>query len=260
MPKFAITRDGVRVAYEAFGQGAPLILVHGLGDERSIWEEVVQRLEPHYTCITLDLRGHGQTTGASRFDPFELMHDLEAVINDSGTRRPALVGHSLGAFVATMYAALSSRPVRSIVNVDQALELEALSAAVRPHEASLRAGRVKEVFFEVLGVDGAGPLRPEQRARLERTRESLAPEVVLGLCGPFFEISLAPFLERVERALERVQVPYLCLFGHDASPSYLAWLRGHIPVAEVESWSGLGHFMHLIEPERFCERVRQFVG
>ncbi|MDB4990344.1 MAG: alpha/beta hydrolase fold [Myxococcaceae bacterium] len=258
--KFAITRDGVRVAYDTVGGGAPLVFVHGLGDERSIWQPVISLLAPHYTCITLDLRGHGQTTGALKFDPFELANDLEAVILEAGLRKPVLIGHSLGAFVATMYAAAARGPVGAVVNVDQLLMLDDWGAIVKPHEAALRAGHVREVSFKVLEPVGLGPLTAAQRARLDASRESLPPEVVLGVWGPFFEAKFDAVLARVERAIERISAPYLSLFGHEAAPAYLTWLRARLRHGQVESWSGLGHFLHLVEPDRFADRIKQFVG
>jgi pimeloyl-ACP methyl ester carboxylesterase len=257
--RFAITRDGVRVAYQVVGQGAPLLLIHGLGDDRTLWSELSARLSPHYTCITLDLRGHGETTGSLSFGLFELSRDLEAVVSEARLRNVALVGHSLGAFVATLYAA-SSPWVRAVINIDQPLMLDAFAPIVRPHEAALRQGKVKEVYFEVTEALGLGPMPPALRARLEATREQLAPEVVLGVWGPMLDPTVTNLDVRMAEVLTRVTAPYLCLFGHDAAPEYLAWLRAQLPQVEVESWSGLGHFLHLLEPARFCERVRQFVG
>ena len=258
MVSYAITRDGVRIAYESVGHGKPLLLVHGLGDDRSIWNGIVHMLAPRYTCVTLDLRGHGQTTGGRDFDPFGLWRDIDAVVTDAGLREPALIGHSLGAFVATLFAARQRERVRAVVNVDQSLALDAFAPAVRAHEAALRAGKVKEVFFDLLGATGLGPVSRALRERLERSRERLPAEVILGIWGPLFGTK-ERLDAQVERALAQVAAPYLCIFGQAAPAEYVAWLKRHLAQAEVESWTGLGHFLHLLEPERFCERVRQFI-
>ncbi|MDB4990448.1 MAG: hypothetical protein JWN04_5626, partial [Myxococcaceae bacterium] len=41
---------------------------------------------------------------------------------------------------------------------------------------------------------------------------------------------------------------------------YLTWLRARLRHGQVESWSGLGHFLHLVEPDRFADRIKHFVG
>jgi pimeloyl-ACP methyl ester carboxylesterase len=259
VPRFAITRDGVRVAYETVGHGPALVLIHGLGDDRSLWQSVVERLAPHFCCTALDLRGHGQTTGGVDFDPFGLQRDLEAVISDAGLRRPILIGHSLGGFVATTYAATFASTVHSVVNVDQPLAFEAFGTAVGPLEASLRRGEVGPVLMSVLAQIGLGPILPQLRARLSETRERLSKDVVLGVWAPFFEADLTPTLRRVDALLERLAAPYLCLLGREIEPAYASWLSQRAPHALLESF-GDGHYPHLVAPDRFVDRVRAFVG
>ena len=162
--------------------------------------------------------------------------------------------------MATLFAARTQKILRAIVNIDQALSLDGFALAVRPHEAALRAGRVSEVFFALLGPEGLGPISPTLRAQLERSRAGLPAEVMLGIWAPLFAAQGERLDAHIERALARVQVPYLCLFGQPAPREYLTWLQSHLAHVELESWPGLGHFLHLLEPERFCARVRQFVS
>jgi len=62
-----------------------------------------------------------------------------------------------------------------------------------------------------------------------------------------------------------VTVPLLSLHGLDAGPDYAAWLAARIPTATVEVWTDeqgrpLGHHPHLMAPERFVARVREFAA
>lgn len=41
-------------------------------------------------------------------------------------------------------------------------------------------------------------------------------------------------------------------------PAYAAWLTGLIPTATVELWEGLGHYPHLVDPDRFVRRLDEF--
>lgn len=260
MPSFAITRDGVRVAYEVTGVGAPLVLVHGLGDERSLWQPLIERFAPHFRCVSLDLRGHGQTTGAVDFDPLGLHRDLDAVICDAGLVRPVLIGHSLGGFAATTYAGSHAAKVRAVINVDQPLALDALAAAVTEHREALHAGEVSHVLMSVLALLGLGPLAHDLVQRLELTRAALHKDVVLGVWGPMLTGDLTATLTRMDALLGRIVAPYLCLLGRDVDPTYADWLASRLPEANLESWPGLGHFLHLVDPDRFVERVRHFVA
>ncbi len=63
------TDDDVEISYDRTGEGAPIVFVHGLTDRRSDWLPVIERLAPNFTCITLDLRGHGESGDAARLGP-----------------------------------------------------------------------------------------------------------------------------------------------------------------------------------------------
>jgi len=259
VPSFAITRDGVRVAYEQHGRGPPLVLIHGLGDDRTLWSPLVERFAPHFSCISLDLRGHGQTTGASDFDLFGLHRDVDAVVSELGVRRPLVLGHSLGGFVATTYAASQGAKVRATINVDQPLHLAPLASAVASYQSALQAGEIERVLMEVLDAIGLGPIPPALRSRLERTRAQLPKEVVLGVWGSLLQSDVGPLQQRVDDLLGRLVVPYLCLLGRE-DHAYAPWLRARVPHAELEGWGDLGHFLHLLEPDRFVRRVLAFAA
>ena len=51
--------NGIELFYEISGQGRPLILVHGNGEDHHIFDALVAKLKNHYTCYCIDSRGHG---------------------------------------------------------------------------------------------------------------------------------------------------------------------------------------------------------
>lgn len=57
-----------------------------------------------------------------------------------------------------------------------------------------------------------------------------------------------------------INVPYLSLHGIDPGPTYAMWLTARIPTAAVELWPDLGHYPHLVEPDRFVSRLDAFVA
>jgi pimeloyl-ACP methyl ester carboxylesterase len=109
--------------------------------------------------------------------------------------------------------------------------------------------------MELLG----GP-RPSERVRreLRAYRVEARRPVVLGLWLPLVEQTEAAVLATLTPLLRKIRAPYLSLHGSDPGPGYEAWLRELVPSARVETWDGLGHWLHRIEPERFLKRVREF--
>lgn len=96
------------LAYERFGEGAPLVLIHGLGHRRQAWYPVAHLLAPHRELILVDLPGHGTSPA---FEPrgrsFRqyLREEFEAFYSRLGLRRPHVAGNSLGGLIALEAAA-----------------------------------------------------------------------------------------------------------------------------------------------------------
>lgn len=96
------------LAYERFGEGAPLVLIHGLGHRRQGWYPVAHLLAPHRELILVDLPGHGTSPA---FEPrgrsFRqyLRDEFEAFYEHLGLRRPHVAGNSLGGLIALEAAA-----------------------------------------------------------------------------------------------------------------------------------------------------------
>jgi pimeloyl-ACP methyl ester carboxylesterase len=53
-------------------------------------------------------------------------------------------------------------------------------------------------------------------------------------------------------------VPYLSLHGIDPGPDYAPWLQHLVPTAAIEVWPEMGHYLHLVDPQRFLTRLSEF--
>jgi pimeloyl-ACP methyl ester carboxylesterase len=95
------------LALEVAGAGKPLVLLHGLATDRRIWRAVVPALARRRRVVSVDLPGFGASAPAG--EAFELDEVAERIARGLAARRITtpfdLVGHSLGAGVATTLAA-----------------------------------------------------------------------------------------------------------------------------------------------------------
>lgn len=55
----SLTPMAIDFAYEVSGEGPAIFFIHGIGARRSGWAKVIEALRDRYTCISYDLRGHG---------------------------------------------------------------------------------------------------------------------------------------------------------------------------------------------------------
>jgi len=77
---------------------------------RQTWNPITSLLAQDFTCVRMDLRGHGASSAAPEYSMQSLVGDVRAVVEEVGLGEPAVVGHSLGASVAAVYAAATRMP------------------------------------------------------------------------------------------------------------------------------------------------------
>ena len=117
---FAQSPDGTPVAYDRNGTGPAIILLHGGGSRRQDWHEAgyVERLQDHFTVITLDLRGHGESglpTDPTDYTTDKMCQDILAVADACGVERFSMWGMSFGGKVSRYLAVQSERVEKFIM-------------------------------------------------------------------------------------------------------------------------------------------------
>lgn len=252
--------DATTISYEARGEGPEVVLVHGITESSKMWDPVTERLAGDHRVVTLDLRGHGQSGNSDRYDLEAMARDVGEVVAATGLTNPHIVGHSLGGAVVSAVGADMS--VASVVNVDQSLNLGDFKAGLAPAEPMLRdpetfPGLLAGLFSEMEGT----LLSQDEISRMASCRRA-EQDVVLGVWELIFTKSEQEIGEVVDAALagyaEGDPTPYLSLHGIDPGDGYGDWLAGRVPSAVIELWADHGHYPHLVDPDRFVTRLRDF--
>jgi pimeloyl-ACP methyl ester carboxylesterase len=92
--------NGISIYYAVYGQGSPVILLHGGLANADYWGNQVKALEPHHTVIVMDSRGHGRSTRDSRPYGYDLMaDDVVALMDVLKVSKADIVGWSDGAIL-----------------------------------------------------------------------------------------------------------------------------------------------------------------
>lgn len=113
MPR--ITANGVSLHYEQQGAGEPLILLPYLAADNACYAFQVADYAKHYTCISLDLRGTGESAGTEQpYSTRDLARDVAALMAALGIERAHISGLSLGAAVGLWLAADHPAKVKSL--------------------------------------------------------------------------------------------------------------------------------------------------
>jgi len=259
----AVQIGGRRLAWRALGAGPPLLLVQGYAGSADDWPpEFLAALARSFSLIAPDNRG----MGASELgDPAALTigamaTDLEALLDELGIERIAVLGFSMGGFVAQALAARAPRRVGSL----------ALFSTDPGGPEAIRADPADWARL----VDHSGT--PRERAAREISL-LFPPDVAVEMDREFGEVAAAAqaaldpaALAAEERAMdlwweERAPTDGLAgvapvLIGHGAEDIVIPaanaeLLAARFPGARVELFAGAGHAFPAQEPEAAAELI-----
>ena len=234
---FAVEQPGHALHGEAIGEGAPIVLCHGLTATRRY---VVHgsRLLPRrgFRSLSYDARGHGESDPAPAgrgYDYPELVSDLATVVEEqAGDRRCLLAGHSMGAHTLTGYALADPERIAGLVVIGPTYVGTPLtdeqSAYWNSLADGLESGGVEGfigAYDHDLDADWRDTLLRIARDRLSLHRHPEAVAQALRDVPPS-----RPFEELSE--LEFVDLPALIVASRDEADS------GH-PYAVAEQWAEL---------------------
>ncbi|MFY1615942.1 alpha/beta fold hydrolase [Micromonospora sp. WMMD736] len=228
----------------------PLVLIHGLTYDRRQWGPVRRELatiDPDRKVLALDLPGHGDSPRRDSYRMSEVAEVVHAQVTEAGLAAPVVVGHSVGAVVATTYAA--RYPVRGVVNLDQILLPGGFGVAVRQAEPTLSGPQWRQVWDAMLAGMGIESLPAEARA-IVTTATDPRPDLLLGYWDEVLHSSDADIAAGRSADLRTIAergVPYRWVTSFEPPARYLAWLTEALPEAEVTVLPG-SHFPHLAEP------------
>jgi aminoacrylate hydrolase len=83
---------GGRISYSVAGRGEAVLLIAGLGGLGSFWQAQIDALAPHFTTITFDRRGVGDSTGRPPYSIEQWAEDSIALLDHVGIEKAHFVG------------------------------------------------------------------------------------------------------------------------------------------------------------------------
>ena len=242
------------LAYDIEGTGTPVVFLHGLTFDRRTWRPVIDQLDGSVTSIAIDLPAHGDS-GGEPAPPVNVTEQIHRLLETLGVERPVVVGHSMAAAVAGLYA--SAHPARGIVLVDQATEVLPFAQMLHQIAPMLRGPAFDQIWPNIENSLGLGRISEPARTLVLDTHK-VKQDVVLGYWDQVLTTEPAELQAWIDAKAAGIQVPCLAVFGRRATDGERERL-GRLPDAQIEEWPGDGHFVHLVDPERFATRLRTFI-
>jgi len=108
--------NGIDLYYEKTGRGRPLLMVHGNGEDHTIFREAVNVLKDDFTCYCVDSRGHGKSARVAALHYEDMARDMVAFLEALELRDTVFYGFSDGGIVGLLAAAECRRITTLIVS------------------------------------------------------------------------------------------------------------------------------------------------
>jgi len=252
-----VTIDGRRIGYDdSGGAGVPVVLLHGFPLDRSIWDEQVAALtNAGARVIRIDLRGCGESEPSDGPALMEaLAGDVAGVLDALHVERAAVVGHSIGGYVALAFFRMYQERVTGLALLASHVAQDASrNENADPAQRTLAAGR--DTLAERLerentmdaGVESYLPryfaprVYRERPELVERTRALMQKQTPRG-CAQL----VRGMKERLDShdLLEDVRVPALVVAGADdvyLKPETLRATAAAMDGASFVQLEGVGH-------------------
>ena len=260
--------SGTKLDYNDIGTGAPIVFIHGYTGCKDYWDPHIETLSKQFQCITMDLKGHGDSEKPD--GPYSIeqyAQELDEFLDHVGLEEELfLAGHSMGGMIAQQYA-LDYKDKRVI----DGLLLMGTSPGMPADDPSKNMMRS---FADMLRKNHEkGITMPEETVR-QFSKAAYAPgfsdeksmerAFQAGLKVPDnikVELLEALMSFNVRDRLSEIDIPALVVVGDkERSLDGARELADKISDAELHIIEGVGHMLSAEAPEQITKLIEEFVS
>ncbi|MBX3393922.1 MAG: alpha/beta fold hydrolase [Phycisphaerae bacterium] len=251
--------NGVELSFEHHGRGTPVLLVHGFPLSSALWQSVISPLAKRHWVIAPDLRGMGQSEATADASMETYADDLSGLLDGLGSKEPvALVGLSMGGYIAFEFFRRNRDRVRAMVLADTRAEADT------PEAAKARLETAEKVLREGSGVvvDAMTPklfAKSASKALVEQWRAIMLATKPMGVAA-----ALRAMSARADstNTLPEIRVPALVLVGEEDAitpPATARTMHAGIAGSQIKLIPDCGHMSPVEKPEQFARICGEFL-
>lgn len=259
----------VELNYRITGEGAPLIVLHGLFGSLDNLGGITRRLEDSWQIHALDLRNHGSSPHTEDMSYPAMADDVVAYMDAQGISKASLLGHSMGGKVAMQVALSYPERVSAVIAADIApVAYEPRHDSILEGLNSLELARVTsrgdadKRLAEHVDTPGVRQFLLKNLERVPKDQQADGQPLfrwrlnlpVIDTC--YANIAAAP------EGKGPFEGPVLFIKGGDSpyiQQQHQQTIRSLFPAAEVKILEGTGHWLHAEKPDTFAALCRRFL-
>ncbi len=252
----------MKLNFKVFGEGEPLIILHGLFGSLDNWQGIAKELSDRFRVYIVDQRNHGRSPHSEVMNYEVMANDLLELMDDQNLQTAHVMGHSMGGKTAMKFALTYPERCNKLIVVDIAPK-----AYPPGHE---------EIFRALFALD---PSKISSRAEADRQLSRYIDNVNIRLFllknlqrtpdGHFaWKMNLPVLYKNYKHITEAIEASqpfdHPTLFIRSETSSYIldsdiAEIRRLFPKARIVTIKNTGHWIHAEAPEAFLQTVRAFL-
>ncbi|MEM1584192.1 MAG: alpha/beta hydrolase [Nitrososphaerota archaeon] len=259
------------IYYEVYGEGRPLMLIHGAWASHEWWRMQIPEFSKKYKVIAIDVRGHGKSARLEKPTTVQkLAEDVDKVLNTLGISEIVLVGWSMGGMLSTQYYFEHPEKVKGLVLISSRLHK-------RPRmliEAYLRTIReMFTLFMDFADFEGFESLKYEDEVKKEVQKmfsSSTDPEIIRWAIEDLTKnrrrdyINIVKTLAKYDASdkLHMIKVPMLIIVGDKderTPPEFAKKIHEKVPHSKLIIIEGYGHYMLIERPDIVNKEIIDFL-
>lgn len=253
----------MNLSYTAYGDGPPLLILHGLFGSGRNWTSIAKNLAENRRVLTIDLRNHGDSPWDDEMTYAAMADDLLRLIDAEKLEKPVVLGHSMGGKAAMVAALTDPGAIGALIVADiapvayghshdpyvdamRALDLStvqrrgdadtALAEAVP--DAGIRGFLLHNLVFEEAGA--------RWRLNLDAIADNMAALTDFPI-PPASNVFSGPSMFVVGAKSDYVR------------PDHHAAIRQYFPASSILVIADAGHWLHAEKPAEFIDTVADFL-
>lgn len=252
----------MKLHFRKFGEGEPLIILHGLFGSSDNWQTLAKSFSEKFTVYLVDLRNHGHSDFNDEMNYEVMKNDLFEFLQDEKINRFNLMGHSMGGKVALFFAQSFPQYIDKLIIVDMGLK------KYPPHHT---------VIFEAMFALDLNKITSRKEAE-ELLKQKISDFGVLQflLKNLYWKepekLAWRFNLEVLNRDIENIligipegTIESETLFIRGEKSNYILdedfdTIHEQVPNSKFVTIAGAGHWVHAEAPKLFSEAVLNFLN
>lgn len=254
----------MKLFYRQFGNGKPIIILHGLFGLSDNWVSVGKLLAHNYRVIIPDLRNHGQSPHSNNFNYDAMTSDISELLDDLELSSAIVMGHSMGGKVAMQFALQYPEKTDKLIVVDMSMrqyverqsQIEILKAimAIDFEQVDSRS-EISELLKQSITEEKVRLFIMKNLYRKTRIQLGWRPD-------------LTAIYQNIDYIFEAISGDNVyegaSLFIHGENSDYvlksdISQILHHFPQAIFKVVPAAGHWVHADNPDGFLKEVIAFL-